>query len=427
MPLPGASTWFTGRRQQLGALDALLANREESGSAALAVVCGPPGAGKTELVVHWAHRVRAQFPDGLLYVNLRGFDPQQPVDPAEVLGSFLRALSVAGDTIPRDLAERATLFRSQLDRRRILLILDNAASEEQVRHLLPNSSSCLTVVTSRNNLTGLVAREGALRIPVGSLPLRDAVVLLRALLGAERVDADRQGAAALAERCARLPLAIRIGADLAFTRRRAQLTELAAELHRYHLDLFTAGGDERTAIRTVFSWSYLHLRDDRARAFRLLGLHPGHDIDHCACAAILDVDLTEARVRINDLVRANLLEETGHGRYRMHDLLRAYAREQITDRDELTEGLRRMFTYYLATTATAINIISPYGGHSQPPVAAPTSNRAALTDAEDAILWLTTELRNLLALAEYGANHGQSEPAAQLSILLHRYRDMRDL
>src|SRR5262249_27044605 len=159
--------------------------------------------------------------------------------------------------------------------------------------------------TSRNALCGLVARHGARRIPVDSLPLREAMVLLRTLVGDERVDADRAGAAALAERCARLPLAIRIGADLATTRRRARLTELAEELHQYHLDLFSAGGDERTAIRTVFSWSYLHLRADRARAFRLLGLHPGADLDTYACAAVFGVDLPEARLRIDDLIRAN--------------------------------------------------------------------------------------------------------------------------
>jgi tetratricopeptide (TPR) repeat protein len=426
--LPPDVRGFTGRCEQLAALDALLADREESTAAAVAVVCGTPGVGKTALVVHWAHKVRGQFPDGLLYVDLRGFDPQQPLDPAEVLGSFLRALSVAGDTIPRDLAERATLFRSQLDRRRILVILDNAASEEQVRHLLPNSSSCLTVVTSRNNLTGLVAREGALRIPVGSLPLRDAVVLLRALLGAERVDADRQGAAALAERCARLPLAIRIGADLAFTRRRAQLTELAAELHRYHLDLFNAGGDERTAIRTVFSWSYLHLRDDRARAFRLLGLHPGHDVDGHACAAIFGVDLGEAALRLDDLVRANLLEEAGHRRYRMHDLLRAYAREQITDREELTEGLRRMFDHYMCVAAAAMDILAPYDRYhrlTSEEYEEPDTPLPLLSDAEAALEWLDAERHNLLTLAEFAAQHGATNRVVQLSGLLARYLDTR--
>jgi tetratricopeptide (TPR) repeat protein len=416
--LPPDVRGFVGRTEQLSALDELLAAGKQSTAAAVAVVSGTAGVGKTALAVHWAHRIREEFPDGLLYVDLRGFDPEQPLEPTDVLGAFLRGLGVAGDSLPGHLAERAARFRTLLDRRRILVLLDNAASEEQVRHLLPSSSSCFVVVTSRNTLSGLVARHGAHLVTVNSLPLPDAVSLLRALIGDRRVDADQEGAAALAERCARLPLAIRIGADLATTRRRSPLAELAAELHRYHLDLFNAGGDERTAIRTVFSWSFLHLRSDRARAFRLLGLHPGCDVDPYACAALAAIDVSDAQLRIDDLVRANLLEEAGHRRYRMHDLMRAYAREQVRDRAESEAAKRRLFDYYLGGAAVAMNLIAPYDTN-RPTVPMPATALPSLTDATGAIGWLDAERHNLLTIAESG------DHAITVSALLSSYLDKR--
>lgn len=422
--LPPDVRGFIGRKEQLAALDELLAEGERTPAPAVAVVCGTAGVGKTALVAHWAHRVRQEFPDGLLYVDLRGFDPEQPLEPGDVLGSFLRSLGVAGDSIPQELAERAALFRARLDGRRILLFLDNASSEEQVRYLLPNSARCFVVVTSRNTLPGLVARHGAHRVDVESLPVDDAIALLRILIDARRVDADEEGAAALVERCARLPLAIRIGADLAATRRRSALTELAAELERYHLDLFSAGGDERTAVRTVFSWSYLHLRADRARAFRLLGLHPGHDLDTHAGAALLGADLYEAQLRIDDLVRANLLEEAGHRRYRMHDLLRAYAREQVSA-DESDEAVQRLFDYYIGTAAAAMNLIAPHDRHHRLAIPEPAAARAPLPDAAAALDWLDTERVNLLTLAEYAAGHGWPVVVVHTSALLYRYLDTR--
>lgn len=412
--LPPDVRHFIGRADQLAELNALVAE-----PSAVALVSGTAGVGKTALVVHWAHQVRDQFADGMLYVDLRGFDPEQPLEPGQVLGTFLRGLGVAGDAIPSELAERTALFRARLDRRKVLIFLDNAASEEQVRPLLPNSPHSFVVVTSRNTLPGLIARDGAHLVPVPSLPVAEAVSLLQRLIGERRVGEDQEGAAALVERCARLPLAIRIGADLATTRRRSGLTELAWELHRYHLDLFSAGGDERTAIRTVFSWSYLHLRADRARAFRLLGLHPGHDLDVYTCAALLDVDVAEARLRTDDLVRANLLEEAGDGRYRMHDLLRAYAREQA-ERDESDEAMRRLFDHYLGTSATAVELIIPDDPYSRPRIAVP-GIVYPLANAEEAMAWLDAERRNLLTLAEVAANEDSPACAIQMSALLCRY------
>lgn len=420
--LPPDVRGFTGRSQELVRLDALFTVRDHFSAPTVALLSGTAGVGKTALAVHWAYRRRVEFPHGLLYVDLRGFDPEQPREPGQVLGNFLRALGVARGAIPADLVERTTMFRALLHERKVLILLDNAATEEQVRPLLPNSPQALVLVTSRSSLNGLIARDGAHHIRVPHLPLADGVSLLRRLIGHHRVRDDETGAAELVERCALLPLAIRIGAELAMTRRRSGLTELANELRRYHLDLFSAGGDERTAMRTVFSWSYLHLRADRARAFRLLGLHPGQDLDVYTGAALMDIDLHEARLRIDDLVRANLIEEAADGRYRMHDLLRAYAREEAErcDPGEVGQAMNRLFDHYLRTTATAVAILAPHDMVSRSAVPPPTT-ALPLESAEDAMDWLDAERRNLLAMAEVAASSGWPLLANQVSALLYRY------
>ncbi len=420
--LPPDVRAFTGRTVELARLDALLTARDHFSAPTIGLLSGTAGVGKTALVVHWAHRRRVEFPDGLLYVDLRGFDPEQPREPGQVLDNFLRALGVARGDIPADLAERTTLFRAQLDQRKILVLLDNAASDEQVRPLLPNSPHNLVIVTSRNSLKGLIARHGAHHVRVPHLTVADGVSLLRALIGDSRVYDDETGAADLVARCALLPLAIRIGAELATTRRRSGLTQLADELRRYHLDLFSAGGDERTAIRTVFSWSYLHLRADRARAFRLLGLHPGQDLDVYTGAALMNIDLLEARLRIDDLVRANLIDEAGDDRYRMHDLLRAYAREEAErcDPAEVEQAMNRLFDHYLRTSASAVALIAPHDMVSRSAVGPPSSS-LPLANAEAAMDWLDAERRNLITMAEVAATSEWPLLANQVSALLYRY------
>lgn len=420
--LPPDVRGFTGRTAELVRLDALLTSRDHFAAPTVALLSGTAGVGKTALVVHWAHRRRDEFPDGLLYVDLRGFDPEQPREPGQVLANFLRGLGVARSEIPTDLAEQSSLFRALLDQRKVLVLLDNAASDEQVRPLLPNSPHSLMIVTSRNSLNGLVARHGAYPIRIHRLPVPEAISLLRFLIGNDRVHADEDGAAELVEGCARLPLAIRIGAELATTRRRSALAQLAEELRRYHLDLFSAGGDERTAIRTVFSWSYLHLRADRARAFRLLGLHPGQDLHVYTCAALMDLDLFEARLRIDDLVRANLIEEAGNDRYRMHDLLRAYAREEADRHDpaEVHEAMLRLFDHYLDVGASAMALIAPHDMISRA-AARPSASTLPLENADHAMDWLDAERRNMLTIAEVAANGDWPLLANQVSALLCRY------
>ncbi len=300
--LPADVSAFTGRATELTELDQLLTTPGETAAdaggtatAVITAVSGTAGVGKTALAVHWAHRATRHFPDGQLYVNLRGYDPDRPVPAADALAGFLRALGVAGQDIPVGEGERAARYRSLLAGRRILVLADNAAEAAQVRPLLPASPGCAVLVTSRDSLASLVAREGARRLELDLLSQQEAITLLTTLIGV-RAGADPGAVAALATRCARLPLALRVAAEIAGVRPDVSLAELAGELadRQARLDLLDAGGDPRTAVRAVFSWSYEHLDPDAARAFRLLGLHPGPDFEQYAVAALTGTTLAQA-------------------------------------------------------------------------------------------------------------------------------------
>jgi tetratricopeptide (TPR) repeat protein len=369
--LPAEVFAFTDRQDPILAMDALLS---AAGPARVTTVSGTAGVGKTALAVHWSHRVRDRFPDGQLYIDLQGHGPLDPLDPADVLDQFLRALGVDGDDMPTELVERAARFRTVTDLKRMLVLLDNAGTAEQVRPLLPGSASCFVIVTSRDTLSGLVAREGARRIDLDLLAPADAASLLSTLVGA-RADEDPAGISTLVRYCARLPLAIRITAELIVDRPVAPISDLVHELsdERERLDLLDAGIDAHTAVRAVFSWSYRHLPEAAMRLFRLAGLHPGKDIDTGAIAALADVSPRIARQLAQRLSRANLFEEFDNGRYRMHDLLRVYAVElagEAADAESTDAALSRLFGYYLRT------------GESAP----------------DPVAWLETERHNLVAI-----------------------------
>lgn len=323
--LPATIRGFVGRTAELAELDRSLdrAPFGETGSGLpILAVSGPPGVGKTALALRWAHRVRDRFPDGCLYVDLRGYAPDQPVEAAEALGTLLGCL---GEDVPSDPAVRAARYRSWLAGRRMLVLLDNALCAEQVRPLLPGTGSCAVVVTSRDDLAGLVARDGAHRIRLDLPPMPDALALLGSLLGADRVAANPE-AVLLAQRCGRLPLALRVAAEAGVTRPDAALADIA-EGHATSLEWLDAGGDPRTGVRAVFSWSYRRLAlgdPDAAAMFRLLGRHSGGDLAGLASLAGTAAD--RAGRLVNTLVRAHLVK-TSSGRYRMHRLLRAYATE----------------------------------------------------------------------------------------------------
>jgi tetratricopeptide (TPR) repeat protein len=420
--LPADVVAFTGRGEHMAALDALLAR---AGPAlAVATISGTAGVGKTALALHWAHRVAARFPDGQLYVNLRGYEPSQPVHAAEALEALLRALGERSSGIPYGLADRAARYRTLVADRRMLIVLDNVYSVEQVRELLPGSPTCFVVVTSRDTLPALVARHGATRVDLDLLPAGEAHALLGTLIGA-RVAAQPQPAAQLVQLCARLPLALRLAAELAAARPRAGLADLVDELadESRRLDLLAAGDDDYTAVRAVFSWSLRQLQPSAARAFTLLGLHPGADIDADALAALTGTDRAEAR-RISDaLVRANLLSDVVADRFSMHDLLHAYAAEQAARLapDERRAALARLRKCYLVAARAATAAARRTSGPDSAPASEP-AEPVAFPSAEAGLAWLDAERANLLAVAGTGTPSDDGYAVA-LSATLAGYLD----
>jgi tetratricopeptide (TPR) repeat protein/transcriptional regulator with XRE-family HTH domain len=425
--VPADVAAFTGRAVELAELDLLLPDEAMSPGGVwgpvIGAVSGTAGVGKTALVVRWAHRVRDRFPDGQLYVNLRGYDPGQPVPAGEALARFLRALGVADQDVPLEEEERAARYRSLLAGRRLLVVLDNAATVEQVRPLLPGSGPVMAVVTSRDSLAGLVARDGARRVDLDLLPPGEAVALLTSLIGG-RAEADQAAAERLAEQCARLPLALRVAAELAAARPGTPLAVLTAELagQAERLELLDAGGDPQSAVAGVFSWSYRYLPEDAATMFRLLGLHPAQDWEEYAAAALTGTEsLAQARRLFSLLARAHLIQPASAGRYQMHDLLRAYAASQTRTHDSdraRTAALTRLFDYYLAASGAAMDAQHPSGRDHRPSAPSVSSPMPGFADRAAARAWLDAELATLVSVAVHTAGQGWPSHAARLATTL---------
>ncbi|MGW1560549.1 AfsR/SARP family transcriptional regulator [Streptomyces sp. NPDC002144] len=419
---------FIGRDEQLTDLTRALVpadGGEGATAAVVSAVSGTAGVGKTALAVHWAHQSREAFPDGQLYVDLRGYDPQTPLSAAQALVGFLTALGVPLQEIPLRLEDRAARYRTALDGRRLLVILDNAASAAQVRPLLPGSPNCRVLITSRDSLSALVAVHGAHRVVLDALDLTDSLALLRALTG-ERVDAERASAEDLAQQCARLPLALRVAAELVLSRPAEPLAHLVAELHDHQrrLDLLDSGDDPRAAVRAVFSWSYARLADLPARLFRLLGLHPGPDADLHDLAALAGESVDAVRRALDGLVRAHLVNRTIGGRYGMHDLLRVYAAELAAQHDPETErdaALTRLLDHCLAASAAAMDVLYPAERHLRPDVERPATGLPPLRTAEEARAWLAAAQPTLVALCSRTEEPGPSRHTVRIATTLHRH------
>ncbi len=389
-----------------------------------------PDSGKTALALHWAHRIRHRFPDGQLYVNLRGYDPGEPRPAGEVLAAFLRGLGVAGADVPVDADERAARYRTLLASRRVLVVLDNAANADQVRPLLPASSTCLALITSRDRLAGLAARDGVRRVGLDRLDPAEAVALLRALLGPARVADEPAAAGALARHCAGLPLALRIAAEHAAGRPGEPLARLVAELDRQGLDGLDAG-DEHSAVRAVFSWSYRHLPGRAAAAFRLLGLHPGRHVNRATLAALAGCRPAQADRLLTMLAAAHLVERAGPGRYTIHDLLRTYAAELAAADPANTRAaaLDRLLDHYVHTTAAAKDALHPWDRPPGRDLPGRPDHAARFDTADEAAGWFEAELPNLVAVAvavavARTAADGRPRHAVWLSILLWRYLNL---
>jgi tetratricopeptide (TPR) repeat protein/transcriptional regulator with XRE-family HTH domain len=421
--LPGAVRLFVGRDAELVALTDLLDTAGSKPSAVvISAIGGTAGVGKTALGVRWAHLVADRFPDGQLYANLRGYDPDQPVLAADALAGFLRALGVPGQEIPDATEDRVRLYRSRLAGRRVLILLDNARDSEHVRPLLPGDPGCIALVTSRDTLVGLVATDGARRLDLDVLAQADAVALLRSLIG-PRAEDEPEAAAELARLCARLPLALRIAAELTAARPAVPLAELVTELEADRLDQLDAG-EERADVRAVLSWSVGQLPDDVARAFALLGLHPGTDLEVYAAAALTGTAVGRARKMLGRLHRASLVRATGPGRYGMHDLLRTYAREHAAARDtggERDQAVTRLFDYYLAAAAAAMDVLVPAEAHQRPRVQPSAAALPTIPGEASARAWLDAERANLVEVVVHCAGNGWPAHATGLAGTLLRY------
>ncbi|MDX3518958.1 BTAD domain-containing putative transcriptional regulator [Streptomyces scabiei] len=417
--LPYDAAFFTGRADHLARLDALLpaAGEGPAGGSGICALTGPAGAGKTALAVHWAHRVRDRFPDGQLFVDLRGHSPEGPVRPVEALTRFLLALGVAPEALPGTPETAADLYRTLAAERRLLVVLDNAVDAEQVRPLLPGGPGCLVLVTSRDRLAGLAARDGARRIGVDVLSPAESRLLLHRTLGAERVDADPRAAAELAHACGHLPLALRIAAaNLDHTPWRT-LEEQAAELRDGdRLSALSVTGDATTAVRGAFDLSYQALDAPARRMFRLLALVPGPETGLDAAAVVAGLTPAEAAALLERLTAAHMLREHRAGRYRRHDLVALYAAERL--RLEETAADRRaasetLYAWLLTATGHCARLLYP----GQPPLP-PTGTDGddsegegpgdavpplRIPDAAAAIRWLDDELPNLAAAVQQAA------------------------
>jgi DNA-binding SARP family transcriptional activator len=435
--LPAGTDAFTGREAALRKLDALL-DRQDGPARRPVTICaivGTAGIGKTTLAVHWAHRVADRFPDGQLSLNLRGFDPSgSPVEPAEAVRAFLDALQVPPRAVPATLEAQAGLYRSLLAGRRMLVLLDNARDADQVVPLLPGAPGCLVLVTSRNQLPGLVAAGGAHPLTLDLLSRDEAVELLARRLGHDRLAAEPEATGELVARCAGLPLALAIVAARAASRSSFPLAALAAQLReaREGLDGFD-GGDTATDARAVFSWSYRRLGAAAARLFRLLGLHPGPDVAPAAAASLAAQPLERVRPALAELARVHLVVEHRPGRYALHDLLRAYARELAYAHDGAADrqaATRRVLDHYLHSAHAADQWLYRHGEPIElaPPDPGVTAER--LGGQDQALAWFTAEHQVLLAAIEQAGRDGLHRHACQLAwtlfVFLHRQGHWHD-
>jgi tetratricopeptide (TPR) repeat protein/transcriptional regulator with XRE-family HTH domain len=430
--LPAAVGCFAGRVGELAALTRMLdrAGAGGPGMVVISAIGGTAGVGKTALALHWAHQVAERFGDGQLYVNLRGFDPSgAPAAPEAAMRGFLDALGVPPERIPPGPEAQAGLYRSLLADRRMLIVLDNARDEQQVRPLLPASPASLVLVTSRSQLGGLAAAEGARLVNLDVLTHGEAVHLLTARLGTARAAAEPAAADQIARLCAHLPLALSVAAARAAARPGFPLAALADELADAtgRLDALDAG-DPGSSVRAVFSWSYRQLTPDAARMFRLLGIHPGPDISVSAAASLAGISEPEARRLLGGLARAHLIAEHIPGRYASHDLLRAYAAEQAhhtdsqPDRDAATG---RVLDHYLHTAAGASRLLYPA---MEPVVLAqprPGAGAGRPADYSQALSWFEAEHQVLLAALSLAAGSGFDTHAWQLPWAMTTFLEIR--
>ena len=427
--LPHDINTFTGRERELALLRQHLDDTERG--VLIAAIDGIAGIGKTALAVHFAHCIADRFPDGQLYVNLRGFDPNQPpLSAIDALGQLLRGLGVEAHQVPSAAEEQASMYRSLLAGKRILVVLDNAASTDQLRSLLPGSHTCMVLVTSRNRLGGLVARDGAYRITLGVLSEAESRRLLVRSVGEERLAGCPDALATLVQRCGYLPLALRIIAANLAARPHMTVNDLADALchEQDRLDVLASPDDETTAVRAVFSWSYHALKPEAAQMFRLLGLHPGPEIGTAAAAALADQSLVATRRMLDGLSSCHLVEAIGRDRYRLHDLLRVYATERALTEEppaEQAAATGRLMSWCLHTAAAADHMLMP---QNRPIPLEPVLEHCeplSFGTYHQALAWLEQERVNLVAACLAAGRLGDHDTGWKLPTALVYFLELR--
>lgn len=408
--LPLDAAGFIGRQSELARLDGCLdAPQGTARTVVISSISGMPGVGKTALALHWAHRVAGRFPDGQLYLNLRGYDDMEAVSPAEALRSFLEALGVPDARMPVTLDARVGLYRSLLASRHTLILLDNARDADQVRPLLPGAGGSVVVITSRDQLTTLVATERARSLTLDVLSREESERLLANWLGPDRTAREPAAVADIVEASSRLPLALAIAAARIAVKPDFPLAAFAAELrpHEARLDALSDGD-----VRRVFSWSYRTLSEPAARLFGLLGLHPGPDVTVGAAAALAGEQPAVVQSALRELIRRHLLTEHEPGRYTLHDLLRTYAAELV---GPSRQPLHRLFDHYLHTACAAARLLQPQWPQVTPVPPLPDSSALALHDRQAALDWFTAEHHVLIRVVRQMAETGFETYAWQLA------------
>jgi tetratricopeptide (TPR) repeat protein len=422
--LPADFATFTGRADQLSMLDGLVAawDADPARRTVVAVVDGAGGMGKTAMAVHWGHRAGDWFPDGQLYVNLRGYGPGTPVDPSVAAGAMLGALAVPDEQIPADPDARSGLLRTRLADRRVLLLLDNARDTEQVRALLPGSSA-FVIVTSRSQLRGLVTREGARRLTVAEMSETESVSVLEHA-GGSAATSGGDAAREVARLCAGVPLALAVAAERLARAAGGRVDQVLEDLRdeQLRLDALSAGGDQSTDVRAVLSWSYQAVNDDEARLFRLLGVAPGLDVSTAGAAALVGGSEAETRRLLDRLVDAHLLLEKTTGRFEQHDLIRVYAAELAAGEADADreDAQRRVWSWY---HGTAVNACRELSSHQSlpPPGDDPGVDLSDFDDRAAAVAWFHAEHANLAEVVREAAEAGSDVLAWQAAKALGTY------
>ncbi len=425
--IPLSSARFTGRGDELAWISRLRSDQVAGNTRAPVVIAidGMAGVGKTSLATHWAHAECASFPDGCFYLNLRGFDPNLPaLESRDAINVLLDSLGVAARDMPQTYTSQEALYRSLLASREVLMVLDNARSVEQIRPLLPTHPKSMVLITSRLELSALISHFGATLVKLQPLSVEESQELLMAHLGPDRVESDRAATEDIANSCARLPLALSIVAARAATRPAFRLSDIASELRDQssrldYLDL----GEIDSNVRTVFSWSFSALSADAALVLSLIGSFPGPDISLLAVASLASLPVTGAQICISELTRANLVEEYSPRRYRLHDLLRAYAveRGRSVHPDLRAAAIRRLLDHYTCSSIAADRLLDPPRrqiSYDPPGVDVQVHPMDAYVDA---LAWFDQEHHNIVSAAQISAEEKQYDYTWRLAWAANTY------